>query len=80
MQQSKRDQLHHSIYESPLPVSNYTATLPVVPDAEDEVNIVWSAKFDPKGDEAAAKKVIDGIFAAGLAEIKRKLRRVAQLC
>ena len=76
MQQSGETSYTYSIDESPLPVSNYTATLSVVPDADDaeEVNIVWSAKFDPKGDEAAAKTVIDGIFAAGLAEIKKKLK------
>ena len=65
----------YQIDESPLPVSNYTATLSVVPDDDDkeEVNIVWSAKFDPKGAEADAKKVIDGVFKAGLDGIKKKL-------
>jgi hypothetical protein len=65
----------YQIDESPLPVSNYTATLSVVPDDDDkeEVNIVWSAKFDPKGKEADAKKVINDIFKAGLDSIKKKL-------
>ncbi len=65
----------YQIDESPLPVSNYQATFSVVPDDDDkeEVNIVWSAKFDPKGKEADAKKVINDIFKAGLDSIKKKL-------
>jgi hypothetical protein len=65
----------YSIDESPLPVANYTASFAIVPDSDDkdEINIVWSAKFDPKGaTEAEAKKVIDGIFKAGLDEIEKK--------
>lgn len=65
----------YKIDESPLPISNYTATLSVVPDDDDkeEVNIVWSAKFDPKGKEADAKKVINDVFKAGLDALKKKL-------
>jgi hypothetical protein len=65
----------YSIDESPLPVANYTASFAVVPDSDDkeEINVVWSAKFDPKGKtEAEAKAVIDGIFKAGLDEIEKK--------
>ncbi|WP_088343653.1 MULTISPECIES: SRPBCC family protein [Rhodomicrobium] len=67
----------YTIDESPLPVANYTATLAVLPDDddEDEVNVVWSAKFDPKGaSEADAKKVIEGIFKDGLAEIRKQAK------
>jgi len=65
----------YQIDESPLPVKNYTATLAVVPDDDDanEINVVWSAKFEPKGKEADAKKVITDIFKAGLDQIKKKL-------
>ena len=39
---------------------------------DDEVNIIWSARFDPKGASAVeAEKVIDGIFKDGLAAIKK---------
>jgi hypothetical protein len=67
----------YQITESPLPVSNYTATLAVVPDDDDkdEVNVVWTAKFDPKGtSEAEAKKVITGIFKGGLDQIKKTMK------
>ena len=66
----------YQITESPLPVSNYTATLAVVPDDDDkdEVNVVWTAKFDPKGaSEDEAKKVITGIFKGGLDQIKKTM-------
>lgn len=65
----------YSIDESPLPVANYSASFAVVPDNDDkeEINVVWSAKFDPKGKtEAEAKAVIDGIFKAGLDEIEKQ--------
>jgi hypothetical protein len=63
----------YRIDESPLPVSNYTATLAVTPDSDDksEVNVVWSAKFDPKGDKAAAEKAMGDLFKAGLDQIKK---------
>jgi len=65
----------YRIDESPLPVANYTASFGLEPtkDAKDEISLVWSAKFDPKGaTEAEAKTVIDGIFKAGLDEIEKK--------
>jgi hypothetical protein len=65
----------YQIDESPLPVEKYTATFAVTPDSDDkeEVNIAWSAKFDAKGKDADAKKVIDGIFKAGMDALKKKL-------
>ena len=64
----------YSIVESPLPVSNYKATLSVKADGDGdkgESDVVWTAKFDPKDKpEAEAKGVIEGIFKAGLENIK----------
>ena len=64
----------YQIDESPLPVTNYTATFAIAPDDdESEVNVIWSAKFDPKGaSEDEAEKVIAGIFKDGLDAIKKK--------
>jgi hypothetical protein len=58
----------YRIDESPLPVSNYTATFALTGG-----EVVWTAEFDPKGDEAEAKKVIQGIFDGGLDAIKNQL-------
>ncbi len=64
----------YRIDESPLPVENYQAAFEIEEDDnEAEARITWSAEFDPKGDEAEAKKVIQGIFDGGLAEIKKGL-------
>ena len=64
----------YSIVESPLPVSNYKATLSVKADGDGDKgksDVVWTAKLDPKDKpEAEAKAVIEGIFKAGLENIK----------
>jgi len=76
-QELSRDDKAHSysyaIIESPLPVTNYKATIKVDPGTGGNVAIVWVASFDPKGPEADAKKVIGGIFAAGLDSLKAQL-------
>jgi hypothetical protein len=62
----------YQIDESPLPVENYTANFAVEGDA-DKARIVWTANFDPKGDEAEAVAVIQGIFDGGLEAIKKSM-------
>ncbi len=62
----------YKIDESPLPVSNYTATLAVTKEGKGS-SVVWSAKFEPKGKADEAKKTMEGVFKAGLDEIKKKL-------
>jgi hypothetical protein len=67
----------YAIVESPLPVKNYEAQFTVTPDDDDldEVNIVWAATYDAADgkDDAEARKTIDGIFKAGIENIKSKL-------
>jgi hypothetical protein len=63
----------YEIVESPLPVKNYQAQFALTPDDddEDEINFAWSAVFDANGKpDAEAKGVIEGIFKAGLDNIK----------
>ena len=65
----------YEIIESPLPVTNYSAQFSVTPDDDDldEINVVWSATYDAKGaEDKEARKVIDGIFKAGIESIKEK--------
>jgi len=65
----------YAIIESPLPVKNYEAQFALTPDDddEDEINFAWSATFDPADGKTAkeARGVIDGIFDAGLDNIKK---------
>lgn len=63
----------YEIIESPLPVKNYQAQFAITPDDDDtdEVNIAWSAVFDANGKpDKEARETIDGIFQAGLDNIK----------
>lgn len=62
----------YTITKSPLPISNYSATIGVAPDDDgDETKITWKANFDANGaSDEDAQKVIEGIFESGLAAIK----------
>ncbi|NOT72133.1 MAG: SRPBCC family protein [Hyphomicrobium sp.] len=63
----------YMIVESPLPVKNYEAQFALTPDDddEDEINFAWSAVFDAEGKpDKEARGTIDGIFKAGLENIK----------
>ena len=64
----------YEIVESPLPVKNYQAQFALTPDDddEDEINFAWSAVFDAADgkDDKDARGTIDGIFKAGLDNIK----------
>ncbi len=54
------------ILEGVLPVANYKSTLKVVPKG-DAATYDWSGRFDAKGaDDVEAKKVITGVYTAGV--------------
>ena len=56
----------YEIVELPLPVQNYKATISVAADG-DQTKVDWKSTFEAKGaSDDDAKKVIDGIFKAGL--------------
>jgi len=55
----------YTILSGPLPVANYHSTISVSADAGGS-KLTWQGKYDAKGaPDADAKKVIDGIYAAG---------------
>ena len=62
----------YTMTDTPLPVSNYNATMGVAPsDDGKNTKITWTATFDPKGvSEDDAKKPVEGIFESGLQAIK----------
>ena len=71
----KMDDAGHSytytIVSGPLPVANYHSTLSVSAGAKGSV-LSWVGKYDAKGaPDADAKKVIDGIYAAGVAALTK---------
>ena len=63
----------YSITDSPLPVSNYVATLRVRDEGDGKASLVeWSSEFEPVGvPENDAIKVIQGIYSAGFENLKK---------
>ena len=63
----------YSITNSPLPISNYTATIRVREQADGSQCVVeWSSEFEPSGaPEGDAVSAIQGIYQAGLENLKK---------
>ena len=61
----------YSIVDSPLPVSNYTATIKVSGEG-DNSTIEWSSEFNAEGaSEDDAMSAIAGIYQAGFDNLKK---------
>ena len=64
----------YSIIDSPLPVSNYKATIRVKEDDEGKTTVEWSSEFEAKGAaENEAMDVIAGIYQAGFDNLKKNV-------
>ncbi len=63
----------YSIVDSPLPVSDYSATIGVRDKGDGTARVVeWSSEFRPSGaSESEASKVIQGIYDAGFEILKK---------
>ena len=60
--------------DNPLPVSNYSSHVEITANGENACTVNWSGTFEPKGaDEAAASKVIHGIYTGGIASTRKAL-------
>ena len=61
------------ILDSPIPFTNYRATITVVPEG-DKSRVIWSATYDPNpGQDATCKEIVSGVFESGLAALKQQL-------
>lgn len=61
----------YSIVDSPLPVSNYTATIKVSGEG-DNSTIEWSSEFSADGaSDTDAMKAIEGIYQAGFDNLRK---------
>ncbi len=61
----------YSIIDSPLPVTNYEATIRVKDDGEGNTTLEWSSEFEAEGAaENEAMDVIAGIYQAGFDNLK----------
>ncbi len=67
----------YSIVDSPLPVSNYRATISAREQGDGTATVVeWSSEFSPSGaSESDATKVIQGIYDAGFDNLKKMFGR-----
>jgi len=61
----------YSIQESPLPITNYTATIKVSGEGENST-VEWSSEFEAAGaPEGDAMEAIQGIYQAGFDNLKK---------
>ena len=78
-QTARNDNEHSYSYaflSSPLPVSNYKASIKVTAKGDGSSTITWSGSYTPdQGKENAASEALIGVYEAGLAEIKAKLAK-----
>ena len=78
-QTARNDNEHSYSYtflSSPLPVSNYTATIKVTAKGDGFSTVTWSGSYTPdQGKEKAANEALIGVYEVGLAEIKAKLAK-----
>ena len=68
----------YSILDSPMPLTNYVATLRLTPITDQERTFIeWSADFDcaPEREAALMQQIGTGVFQAGLSALKQRFRR-----
>lgn len=68
----------YSILESDMPVRNYVARLALLPVVDGARTFAeWSAEFDcdPANDAALVRRIGDGVFATGLAALRKRFAR-----
>lgn len=62
----------YSIVNSPLPVTDYSATLRLEDDGEGGCRVTWTGNFASQGvPEADAMKVVEGIYRAGFDNLRK---------
>lgn len=79
LQTGRDDAAHFYSYtfrSSPLPVSNYNATIAVTANGEDRSIVTWNSTYTPdEGKEADAGAALAGIYDAGLNTIKARFTK-----
>ncbi|HJV87646.1 MAG TPA: SRPBCC family protein [Noviherbaspirillum sp.] len=69
---------HYAMLDSPLPVTDYEASLAVTQGEGGGAVVTWQARFRRKEgaamDDTAVRSTISGIFAAGLGNLKQLLQ------
>jgi len=66
----------YAFLSSPLPVTNYTSTIKVTAKGDGFSTVTWTGSYTPdQGKEKAASEALNGVYEAGLAEIKARLAK-----
>lgn len=61
----------YTIIDGVLPVSDYRATITVMPAGDNSSNVSWSGTFNAAGaDDATATETINGVYKAGLDNLR----------
>lgn len=59
--------------DSPLPFTDYSATVQITDNGNGTCSVDWTGTFDPRGDEEAAINTATGIYAGGIKGAKIQL-------
>lgn len=77
-QDDDRMSQRYAMLESPLPVTDYEATITVNPDGAGSSQVIWQARFRRKeetaSDDASVAEIVRGIFSSGLTALKKELQ------
>lgn len=52
--------------DPPIPVSNYSATVKIIPDGDSACTVDWTGTFEAVGDEEAAMGLVRGIYTGAI--------------
>ena len=61
----------YSIVSSPLPVANYRSTVKIIPKDDGTSEVQWLGSFEPIGAENDAVKTMQGIYQAGMDNLRK---------
>lgn len=66
----------YTFLSSPLPVTNYVSTIKVTARGEGTSLVTWTGSYTPdSGKEKDASEALNGVYEAGLAGIKARLKK-----
>lgn len=57
--------------DCPLPVAAYSATVTVTDKGDGTCTVDWTGTFEPKGSEAEASAIVEGIYKGGIAGARK---------
>lgn len=60
----------YSIVSGALPVASYVSTMQLSGAGDGRTKLVWSSTFEPVGDEAGARAVVESIYKGGIAGLQ----------